>query len=1075
MVAKCRAIAVLFSLLLAGSASAQITTGDIVGRVTDQSGAVLPGATVTVENVGTHDVRSTVASDTGDYVVNLLPIGSYVVRVELESFRPQESRVDLRSGERIRVDAKLAIGGLSDTVQVTAEAPLLQTDSSTVSTLVTQNEVQDLPVNGRNFIRLVQLIPGANEGAANALSSGNRPDDRRQTSAISINGAGDNQNNLLIDGMDNNERAIGTIGVKPSMDAIAEVRVQTNMYPAEVGRTAGGVVNLLTKSGTNQFHGAAYGFLRDDRFDSRDYFAKQDPILKQKQFGGTLGGPVQSNRTFFFVDYEGFRQRQGQVNNLTVPTMAMRSGDFSELSQSIFDPVNGRTQFPGNRIPANRIDPIAARYVALFPTPTSPGLANNYASTTIRTQTSTTADGRLDHRFDDKNSLWGRFSYNKSHTVTPPGCPPVNGVYGNCLTGTNAGFPGPNDTNANAFQANYVRIFSPTTIAEIKGGYMKIGIFSYPSNYRTNVSQTFGLPGVNIDDLASGLALQNISGYTILGDTQNIPLITKDLSQQYQASLTKTAGAHNVKFGAGVILRRFGATQSQQPNGLWTYDSQLTRSATGTGGNALASFLLGLPTQVQRSHTPFEPRYHTNEPSAYVQDDWRAKSWLTLNLGVRYDIFTPFTEEQNRLSNLDVATGRVLVAGANGVSKTAGVKTDYSNIGPRLGFAATVSPSTVVRGGYGVTYFPGNIASFAYMKNAPLFSIYGPVISNGTLLGGAPNLFLRDGLPPPPPAPSIAPQDLSGSFRAVDLNFKSTRVQQFNVQVEKEFAGNVVTAGYVGSRGDHVAMNPDIDQAPAAAGAIQPRRRFAGILPQVSQLNVFMSIYETSYDAMQLVFQRRLNHGLSFNTHYRLAHAQQTQPLNWDGLSVERTDAPRDMRHSWVGQVNYMLPWGQSLTGLARGALSGWQINAIANYQTGEPFGVTNLTARANTGGAPPGGQGLDRPDLIGNPELPKDQRAVAHWFNTDAFQPQALFTLGNSPATVLHGPPQRRIDLSVFKEFGIGGTRQLQLRYEVYNLTNIANFQNPNSQLGSPAFGSISSTGNSTPRQMQFAAKLLF
>jgi len=1075
MVATCRAVAVLLCLLLASSASAQITTGDIVGRVTDQSGAVLPGAAVTVENVGTHDVRSTVASATGDFVVNLLPIGSYVVRVELDSFRPQESRVDLRSGERIRVDAKLVIGGLSDTVQVTAEAPLLQTDSSTVSTLVTQNEVQDLPVNGRNFIRLVQLIPGANEGASNALSSGNRPDDRRQTSAISINGAGDNQNNLLIDGMDNNERAIGTIGVKPSMDAIAEVRVQTNMYPAEVGRTAGGVVNLLTKSGTNQFHGAAYGFLRDDRFDSRDYFAKQDPILKQKQFGGTLGGPVQSNRTFFFVDYEGFRQRQGQVNNLTVPTLAMRGGDFSELSQAIFDPLNGRTQFTGNRIPANRIDPIAARFAALFPAPTSPGLANNYSSTTIRTQNSTTADGRLDHRFDDKNSLWGRFSYNKSHTVTPPGCPPVDGVYGNCLTGTNAGFPGPNDTNANAFQANYVRIFSPTTIAEVKGGYMKIGIFSYPSNYRTNVSQTFGLPGVNIDDLASGLALQNISGYTILGDTQNIPLITKDLSEQYQASLTKTAGAHNIKFGAGVILRRFGATQSQQPNGLWTYDNQLTRSATGTGGNALASFLLGLPTQVQRSHTPFEPRYHTNEPSAYVQDDWRAKSWLTLNLGVRYDVFTPFTEEQNRLSNLDVAAGRVLVAGVNGVSKTAGVKTDYSNIGPRLGFAATVSPSTVVRGGYGVTYFPGNIASFAYMKNAPLFSIYGPVISNGTLLGGAPNLFLRDGLPPQPPAPSVAPQDLSGSFRAVDLNFKSTRVQQFNVQLEKEFAGNVVTAGYVGSRGDHVAMNPDIDQAPAGAGAIQARRRYAGILPQVSQLNVFKSDYESWYDALQLVFQRRLNHGLSFNTHYRLAHAQQTQPLNWDGLSVERTDAPRDMRHSWVGQVNYMLPWGQSFKGFARGALSGWQVNAVANYQTGEPFGVTNLAARANTGGAPPAGQGTDRPDLVGDPELPRGQRTVARWFNTDAFQPQALFTLGNSPATVLHGPPQRRIDLSVFKEFAVGGTRQLQLRYEVYNLTNIANFQNPNSQLGSPAFGSISSTGNSTPRQMQFAAKLLF
>ena len=274
-------------LLLASFASAQVTTGDIVGRVTDESGAVLPGATVTVENVGTHDIRTTVTSATGDYIVNLLPIGSYKVRVELQGFRPQESRVDLRSGERIRVDAQArGRGDLSETVQVTAESPLLQTDSSTVSSLVTEKAVQDLPVNGRNFIRLVQLVPGANEGAANSLASGTRPDDRRQTSAISINGAADNQNNQLIDGMDNNERAIGTIGVKPSMDAIAEVRVQTNMYSAEVGRTAGGVINILTKSGTNEFHGSAFEFYRNDRFDSRDYFATTDPMLKQNQFGG---------------------------------------------------------------------------------------------------------------------------------------------------------------------------------------------------------------------------------------------------------------------------------------------------------------------------------------------------------------------------------------------------------------------------------------------------------------------------------------------------------------------------------------------------------------------------------------------------------------------------------------------------------------------------------------------------------------------------------------------------------------------------------------------------------------------
>jgi hypothetical protein len=452
----------------------------------------------------------------------------------------------------------------------------------------------------------------------------------------------------------------------------------------------------------------------------------------------------------------------------------------------------------------------------------------------------------------------------------------------------------------------------------------------------------------------------------------------------------------------------------------------------------------------------------------YAQDDWRATSWLTLNLGVRYDVFTPFTEEEDRLSNLDLSAARVMVAGRDGVSRTAGVKTDWSNIGPRLGFAATLSDSMVLRGGYGVTYLPGNIASFAYMKNAPLFSIYGPVISNGTLVNGTPNLFLRDGLPPPPAAPSIDPRLISGAFRVVDPDFRSTRVQQFNVQLEKEFMGNVIAAGYVGSRGDFVAANPDINQAPAGSAAVQARRRYAGTLPNLSTINVFQSVYESWYDAFQVVFQRRLNGGLSFNTHYRLANAEQTQAAPWNGLETERVDAPRDMRHSWVGQMNYALPWGNSLTGVAGGVLGGWQVNLIANFQTGEPFGVTNLAARANTGGG-------DRPNLVGDPALPAGQRTVQRWFNTDAFQAQPLFTLGNSPAVVLHGPSQRRLDLSVFKDLAVSSTARLQLRYEVYNVTNVVNFLNPVSTLGSADFGSITSTGNSTPRQMQFAVRLMF
>ena len=371
--------AVALGLLLAVPVHAQVTTADLVGRVTDTSGGVLPGATVTLTNEGTRDVRVAATGDGGDYVFNLLPIGSYTVAVTLQGFGSQSTKVTLSAGDRVRFDTKLQVGLVAETITVTAASPLLQTDTATLSALVTEKAVQDLPVNGRNFVRLVQLAPGAHEGLPNSLASGTRPDDRRQTSAISINGALDNQNNQLIDGMDNNERAIGTIGVKPSIDAIAEVKVQTSNYTAETGRTAGGVVNILTKSGTNSFRGSAFEFARNDRFDAKNFFAATKPVLSQHQYGGSLGGPLRADRTFFFADYEGFQQTQGVTNVITVPTARMRNGDFGELSVAIHDPLAARAPFPNNQIPANRFDPIAMKYMALYPAPTSGGLANNYA------------------------------------------------------------------------------------------------------------------------------------------------------------------------------------------------------------------------------------------------------------------------------------------------------------------------------------------------------------------------------------------------------------------------------------------------------------------------------------------------------------------------------------------------------------------------------------------------------------------------------------------------------------------------------------------------------------------------
>jgi hypothetical protein len=1060
---------VVLALIVPVATYAQVTTGEIVGRVADQSGGVLPGATITVENLGTGNIRTTVATASGDYSVTLLPIGDYRVRLELDGFQAQVSEVSVRSGERVRVDGNLALGGLTDTIEVTAEAALLQTDTPTISTLVTESEVQDLPVAGRNFVQLVRLVPGANEGASNSIASGNRPDDRRSTSAVSINGASDTANNLLIDGMDNNERAIGTIGVKPSMDAIAEIRVQTNNYSADVGRTAGGVVNILTKSGTNTLHGSAYGFFRDDRFDERNYFAETDPILSQQQWGGSLGGPIISNRTFFFGDYEGFNQEKGQVNLTTVPTLKMRQGDFSELNVAIYDPFDpARPAFPGNIIPADRRDPVATNFWELYPEPSNDRLNNNWASTTLRTQTSTTADVRIDHRFNDANLIWGRFSLNDYHTVTPGTCPPVNGINGNCQTGNNAGFAGPNDTRAKAFQVNHVTVFNPTTVGEFKAGYLNVGIFSYPANYGTNASEALGLPHINLDDFTSALALQDPSGYALLGDTRNLPLITQDWTYQYAGSLTKTTGPHNLKVGGQLILREFSNRQSPDPVGVWIYDQRGTNDGRGNGGNALASFLLGVPSNMRRRHAAFEPHYHTKEPSVYVQDDWRATSNLTINMGLRYEIFTPLTEEDGQLSNLDLSIPKVLRPGIDGVSDTAGVKTDYSGIGPRTGFAYTATDTLVIRGGYGITYFPVTVQSFALMKNTPLVLSDGP--RNTTARSGGvppPEELLRNGLPLVD-APSAEPSGLTGNFRVNDLDIKSTRTHQFNLQVEKAFGRNVVSMGYVGARGFREAQQERINYAPPGPGAVQPRTPYYDTMPLLTQIDLLQTPARSWYDAFQVVFQRRLTNGLSFNTHYRLAHSEDTTLAPWSNTLLERADSPRDMRHSWVAQMNYALPFGQDLTGVARALLAGWQVNVVANYQTGEPFDVVGTNDRANTGGD-------DRPNLVGDPELPSGQRTPERWFNTAAWELQEIFTLGNSPRNPLHGPSRKRMDLSVFKDLPLVGNARLQLRYEVYNLFNAVNFANPSGNFSRGTFGSISSTGNFEPRQMQFAAKLIF
>lgn len=519
-------------ILTAAAAHAQLTTSDILGTVTDTTGAVIPNAAVTVRNLGTNETRTARTDNSGTYTFSLLQPGHYSVRVESPGFKAATtSNLSVEAGDRARADAHLETGATTETVEVQAQTPLLQADNATVSSTVTAQQVQDLPLNGRNFVQLVQLVPGANEGPGNGLTSGGRPDDRRQSSSFSVNGQDDTLNNFIIDGFDDNERIIGTSGVKPSVEAISEITVQTNSYSAEAGRTAGGVVNIVTRSGTNTFHGTAYEFFRNDIFDARNVLQRtgNQPELRQNQFGGSIGGPIFKDKTFFFGDYEGFRQVNGLTYLSTVPTI----DEYNNIN-SIGGGSPQALVAQGAGTQGLAIDPIALNYLKLFPAPNTGAvgqLTNNFVLSPKRTQSSNNFDIRIDHNFNAKNLFFGRYSYNKVNTFTPPALGTVNGLQ---ISGGRYIFAGPATDAAQQYAFDYTHILTSNLVLDLKAGYTRINNQSLPLNYGTSPDTTVGFGGnMNFNALSNFLTPINFGPFSDIGDGAYVPLQDVDSTFQY--------------------------------------------------------------------------------------------------------------------------------------------------------------------------------------------------------------------------------------------------------------------------------------------------------------------------------------------------------------------------------------------------------------------------------------------------------------------------------------------------------------------------------------------------------------
>jgi hypothetical protein len=1044
--------ATLFSALVG---NAQVITADLVGTVSDANGAVIPDARVTVINTDTQLQRVMNTTSTGDYVFTLLPPGTYIIQVEEKGFKTFEAKgVKIAAGDRTRVDAQLTAGAASETVTVMGDTiPVLQTDSSTVQDVVGEKAVQDLPLNGRNLQSAVQLTAGVNQGSPNAISGGARPDDRRPGFTFVANGQSDLSNDNLVDGLDNNEREQGFSGIHPSIDAIAEVRILTNNYSADLGRTAGAVVNIITKGGTNEFHGSAYEYLRNDIFDARDFFA--NPALRKAEyrqniFGGSIGGPIVRNRTFFFADVEANRMIQGQVSTSTVPTL------FEEQNPGNFSDIGGPV------VPQSQISPVGLAYFRMYPAPTNSGVVNNYVSQPNKTQYSTSTDDRIDHRFSDRDSIFVRFGYNPVDTLVPGPLPPVK-MGSSTVYPSGTAYAGPSNTTATNLQANYIHIVNPNLILELKAGFTRINIQTLPLNHGVDWASRLGMGNSYVTPDSIGLPyMWMLAGdYTSIGDGIFIPILDANNTLQYNGAVTYTKAGHNLKMGGALIRRQLNYFQDEfSPQGGFAF------LPVGVYKNSLANLLSGNPVFAERGNDLAHQGLRSWEPSIYAQDDWRARSWLTLNLGVRWETFTPITDAHNQYANFNLQELKVQVAGKDTTS-SGGVKTDYTDFSPRVGFAASLDRNTVLRGGFGFSYYPVIMQTQVENVNPPFSYVCFPCFDSSF-----PNL----------PTPSSSASNPVGTVSSEALDLKNAYVRQYNLFVQRQIAGNSFSLGGVGTQGRRALFLRNADlPLPPGAGNPTPPYVYAAQLPNVTSIQYIDNSGLSNYFALQAIFYRPAVHGLSFNANYTWAHglansvqasSSATNPspaLITNDPMYDYGNSPVDVRHRVAGALFYELPFGKSMQGFAGALAKNWQVTLMGFWQTGIPFTVVDANAAINLPGVTSDRPNQNRPAALSNP-------SIAKWFDTSAFSTQPRGTAGNEAPYSVYGPRARVLNASALKDFPLTERWRLQFRGEFFNLTNTPTFGQPGNGLTLPTFGVISSTAaNMTPRQMQFALKLLF
>jgi carboxypeptidase family protein/TonB-dependent receptor-like protein len=1086
-----------------GLAWAQMTTGTILGTVTDTSGAAVPGAKITITNVGTQISQALQTDSSGSYVVPTLIPGTYNVTAEKAGFqRTVKTGIILQVDQKARVDLTLQVGSVTQTVEVTGQAPLVQTESSEQAQVITSQQIVGLPLNIRNFAQLVSLDTGAvpNPGG---LGGNINPDNPQGISDTNVNGIQTDANNWQIDGISDNEAFFSILSVNPSIDAIQEFKVSTNDYSAEFGRAGGANVQIAIKSGTNSFHGVGFEFLRNSKLDASDFFTNKAggkiPPFKQNQFGANLGGPIKKDRTFFFGDYEGYRSRLGETELMTIPSMLQRQGIFTEAGNPVIynpydvDPATNHPRpFANNTIPHNLIDSAARKVMALLPPPnlTAPIGQPNFAGSHSIAHDVDNFDVRVDHRLTDKDQFFVRYSYLSTLLNNPPFLGTVVG--GDPFLAALA-----NTRNQNGVISD-IHMFSPRTINEFRIGINRVRTDWTPFDQNLKTSDQVGIPGINsFCGFCGGLARIQISGMSAFGHTPFAPTFRHDTIFQWVDNVTFIRGRHTIKTGADIRRIRAELYQTANPIGEFDFDERFTSGLGAAGtGFGLASFLLGPYEFAGRAAMPGYPSNRGNQLFFFGQDDFKVNEKLTLNLGLRYEYYSPITDAHKNLSQFDLGTGDILLA-CIATTCSGGVRPDRKDWAPRLGFAYSPDRGrTAIRGGFGISYFsPGFGGQMGTLNdNFPFVRGQGLTPANNLTLSPA-DPVLSEGLPALSPVenrPGAPPGHLiptggasGGGFSSVfymDQGLKMTRVYQWSLDLQRSITPNlVVDAAYVGNSANHLFLNipgnyPEPGVVTTTGLSLQQARPYYSVDPDLAGFTKRLNGGNSSYHSFQLKVEKRFSSGFSFLSSYTVSKVlsagyNYVDPDHYmAGKSPSGFDTPQRLVLSYL----YELPfgqnkhWGKSWNRMTESALGGWQVNGITTYMTGFPFQPSITSTLDNGNGNVPNRICSGR---ASNP-------TIYHWFDPGCFVAPPTNVFGNMGFGILRGPGYRDWDLGLLKNFTSTESRYLQFRVEFFNLPNNVNFGQPNSFLcgGACGEGTINSLATgSQPRQIQFALKFYF